>query len=76
MPVPQIIGFYIKRNLAAFLRPGSGVEETANAVQRLRREAGAERRRCVSQSRSGADLSHDCRGRTRCLLRRADCEDD
>jgi gamma-glutamyltranspeptidase/glutathione hydrolase len=31
-PVPQIIGFYIKRNMAAFLRPGSGVEETANAV--------------------------------------------
>jgi gamma-glutamyltranspeptidase / glutathione hydrolase len=32
VPVPQIIGFYIKRNLAAFLRPGSGVEETTNAV--------------------------------------------
>jgi gamma-glutamyltranspeptidase / glutathione hydrolase len=31
-PVPQIIGFYINRNMAAFLRPGSGVEETANAV--------------------------------------------
>jgi gamma-glutamyltranspeptidase / glutathione hydrolase len=31
VPVPQIIGFYIKRNLAAFVRPGSGVEETANA---------------------------------------------
>jgi gamma-glutamyltranspeptidase/glutathione hydrolase len=31
-PVPQIIGFYIKRNMAIFLRPGSGVEETANAV--------------------------------------------
>ena len=31
-PVPQIIGYYIKRNMAAFLRPGSGVEETANAV--------------------------------------------
>lgn len=31
-PVPQIIGFYIKRNLAAFLRAGSGVEETANAM--------------------------------------------
>ena len=31
-PVPQIIGFYLKRNMAAFLRPGSGVEETANAV--------------------------------------------
>jgi gamma-glutamyltranspeptidase/glutathione hydrolase len=31
-PVPQIIGFYIKRNMAIFLRRGSGVEETANAV--------------------------------------------
>ncbi len=32
VPVPQIIGYYIKRNLKAFLRPGSGVEETANAM--------------------------------------------
>jgi gamma-glutamyltranspeptidase / glutathione hydrolase len=32
-PVPQIIGRYIKRNMAIFLRPGSGVEETANAVK-------------------------------------------
>jgi gamma-glutamyltranspeptidase / glutathione hydrolase len=32
-PTPQIIGFYIKRNMAAFLRPHSGVEETANAVE-------------------------------------------
>jgi len=31
-PAPQIIGYYIKRNMAAFLRPGSGVEETANAM--------------------------------------------
>ena len=31
-PTPQIIGWYIKRNMAAFLKPGSGVEETANAV--------------------------------------------
>jgi len=31
-PTPQIIGWYIKRNMAIFLRPGSGVEETANAV--------------------------------------------
>jgi len=31
VPVPQIIGYYIKRNLAAFERAGSGVEETANA---------------------------------------------
>ncbi len=30
-PVPQIIGYYIKRNMAGFLRPDSGVEETANA---------------------------------------------
>ena len=32
VPVPQIIGYYIKRNLAAFVRAGSGVEETANAM--------------------------------------------
>jgi gamma-glutamyltranspeptidase/glutathione hydrolase len=31
-PAPQIIGYYIKRNMAAFLRQGSGVEETANAM--------------------------------------------
>jgi gamma-glutamyltranspeptidase/glutathione hydrolase len=31
-PTPQIIGWYIQRNMAAFLRPGAGVEETANAV--------------------------------------------
>jgi gamma-glutamyltranspeptidase / glutathione hydrolase len=31
-PTPQIIGYYLKRNMAAFLRPGAGVEETANAV--------------------------------------------
>ena len=31
-PVPQIIGHYIHRNIAAFLKPGSGVEETANAL--------------------------------------------
>lgn len=29
---PQIIGYYIKRNLTAFTRLGSGVEETANAM--------------------------------------------
>ncbi len=29
---PQIIGYYIKRNMAIFLRPNSGIEETANAV--------------------------------------------
>lgn len=32
-PTPQIIGFYIKRNMAEFLSPSSGVEETANAVR-------------------------------------------
>ena len=32
VPVPQIIGYYIKRNIALFVRPGSGVEETANAL--------------------------------------------
>ncbi|HEV2484357.1 MAG TPA: gamma-glutamyltransferase, partial [Terracidiphilus sp.] len=32
VPVPQIIGHYIGANLAAFTKPGSGVEETANAV--------------------------------------------
>jgi gamma-glutamyltranspeptidase/glutathione hydrolase len=31
VPVPQIIGYYIKRNMAAFARPGAGIEETANA---------------------------------------------
>ena len=32
VPVPQIIGYYIKRGLAGFVRAGSGVEETANAM--------------------------------------------
>jgi gamma-glutamyltranspeptidase/glutathione hydrolase len=31
-PVPDVIAYYIRRNLAAFVRPGSGVEETANAM--------------------------------------------
>lgn len=31
-PVPQVIGFNMKRNLAAFGEPGSGVEEWANAM--------------------------------------------
>jgi len=31
-PTPQIIGYYIKRGLANFTKPGSGVEETANAL--------------------------------------------
>ncbi len=32
VPVPQIIGYYIKRNLAIFARANSGIEETANAM--------------------------------------------
>ena len=32
-PTPQIIGYYIKRNMAAFLRPNAGIEETANAIK-------------------------------------------
>ena len=32
VPLPQIIGGYIWRNLAIFTKPGSGVEETANAM--------------------------------------------
>ena len=32
VPLPQIIGYYIGRNLAAFRRPDSGVEEIANAM--------------------------------------------
>ena len=32
VPVPQIIGFYIKRNLLVFQSPDSGVEETVNAM--------------------------------------------
>ncbi len=32
VPLPQIIGFYLKRNMLAFTRPGSGVEETTNAM--------------------------------------------
>ena len=31
VPVPQVIGAYIERNLMAFARPGSGVEEVENA---------------------------------------------
>jgi gamma-glutamyltranspeptidase/glutathione hydrolase len=31
-PVPDVISYYIRRGLAGFLKPGSGVEETANAV--------------------------------------------
>jgi gamma-glutamyltranspeptidase / glutathione hydrolase len=32
-PVPDIIAWYIRANLAAFLRPGAGIEETANALR-------------------------------------------
>jgi gamma-glutamyltranspeptidase/glutathione hydrolase len=32
VPVPEVVGAYLKRNLLAFARPGSGVEETANAM--------------------------------------------
>ena len=32
VPVPQIIAFHLKRNLTMFVAPGSGVEETANAM--------------------------------------------
>ncbi len=31
VPVPQLIAFYLERNMANFLRDGSGVEETENA---------------------------------------------
>ncbi|HEX4155751.1 MAG TPA: gamma-glutamyltransferase [Acidobacteriaceae bacterium] len=31
-PLPQIIGAYLKRNVAAFLRPGAGVEDTENML--------------------------------------------
>ena len=33
VPVPEMISWYIRRNLAAFVRSGSRVEETANAVK-------------------------------------------
>jgi gamma-glutamyltranspeptidase/glutathione hydrolase len=32
VPFPDVISYYMRGNLRAFLRPGSGVEETANAV--------------------------------------------
>lgn len=32
-PVPDIIAWYMRRNLEAFRRPGSGVEETDNAMR-------------------------------------------
>ncbi len=33
VPWPQVIGFYVGRNLKAFTAPGSGVEETANLLR-------------------------------------------
>jgi gamma-glutamyltranspeptidase/glutathione hydrolase len=33
VPVPQIISYYIRRNLEVFNRPGAGIEETINANQ-------------------------------------------
>ncbi|MDQ2762508.1 MAG: gamma-glutamyltransferase, partial [Pseudomonadota bacterium] len=32
-PVPDIIAYYIRRSMAAFAKPGSGIEETANALR-------------------------------------------
>jgi gamma-glutamyltranspeptidase/glutathione hydrolase len=32
-PVADVVAYYVRRNLAAFLRPGASVEETANAVR-------------------------------------------
>lgn len=33
VPVPEVIAYYIRRNLVAFLAPGAGIEETDNAVR-------------------------------------------
>lgn len=30
-PVPEVIAYYLERNMARFLRPDAGIEETANA---------------------------------------------
>ncbi|ATE66146.1 gamma-glutamyltransferase family protein [Rhizorhabdus dicambivorans] len=32
-PVPDIIAYYIRRSLAAFRKPGTGIEETENALR-------------------------------------------
>jgi gamma-glutamyltranspeptidase / glutathione hydrolase len=40
-PTPQIIGYYIKRNLEAFKRDGSAIEETANAMKTYLLPSGA-----------------------------------
>ncbi len=52
---PQIIGYALKRNLAAFLRPNSGVEETANAVKTYMPNGVAPNEYDV---RSNPDLAH------------------
>jgi gamma-glutamyltranspeptidase / glutathione hydrolase len=39
-PTPQIIGHYIKRNLEAFARAGSAIEETANAMKTYKLPSG------------------------------------
>ena len=33
VPVPQLIAYYLERNMANFLRPNAGVEETENAAR-------------------------------------------
>ncbi|EGI57013.1 gamma-glutamyltranspeptidase family protein [Sphingomonas sp. S17] len=33
VPVPDIIAYYTRRSMAAFRRPGNGIEETANALR-------------------------------------------
>ncbi len=40
-PVPEVIAYYIGRNLKAFTRPNSGVEETANAMHTYARNGEA-----------------------------------
>jgi gamma-glutamyltranspeptidase/glutathione hydrolase len=32
VPVPEVISYYMRRGMANFVRPGMGIEETANAV--------------------------------------------
>ena len=39
-PVPDIIAYYMRANLAAFRRPGTGLEETANALRTYGMENG------------------------------------
>jgi gamma-glutamyltranspeptidase/glutathione hydrolase len=43
VPVPQIIGYYLKRDLETFLQPGAGVEECANALRTYAPEGRAPR---------------------------------